>query len=157
MSLPITTIHILVLVAIRLLNRLGYEVICVQHADSGRALISKGLLRKAQRLAIRNVQQFYQVINDDCPLIGIEPSAILTFRDEYPDLVGSNLKPAALRLAKNVLLVDEFIAREAQKGKITSALFTQEVKEIKVHGHCQQKAGGINNSCFKDIIVTGKL
>ena len=73
--------------AVRLLNRLGYEIIIPKHVDSGRAQISKGLLRDAQRLAIRNVELLKDVITDDTPMIGIEPSAILGFRDEVPDLV----------------------------------------------------------------------
>ena len=76
---------------VRLLNRLGYEVIIPKHVDSGRAQISKGLLRDAQRLAIRNVELLKDVITDDTPMIGIEPSAILGFRDEVPDLVQAHL------------------------------------------------------------------
>jgi Fe-S oxidoreductase len=73
-------------------------------------------------------------------LIGIEPSAILTFRDEYPDLADDDNLAAARELYPNVHLVDEFIAREIEKGNIPRELFTREEKLVKLHGHCQQKA-----------------
>jgi FAD/FMN-containing dehydrogenase/Fe-S oxidoreductase len=126
--------------AVRLLNRLGYEVVIPNHVDSGRAQISKGLLREAQKLAIRNVELLTDVISANSPLVGIEPSAILGFRDEVPDLVPATLRKAANALAKNSLLIDEFIAREANNGRIRLDSFTQTPGTIKLHGHCHQKA-----------------
>jgi len=82
------------------------------------------------------------LINDETPLIGVEPSAILTFRDEYIDLVDDQLWDAAKALAKNVKLIDEFIAEEIANKKIDSSLFSKEHKKIQLHGHCQQKAIG---------------
>ncbi len=125
---------------IRLLNRLGYEVLIPRHVDSGRAQISKGLLREAQRLATRNVELLKDVVTTAMPLVGIEPSAILGFRDEVPDLVPERLVGAAKALAANVLLIDEFIAREADAGHIRREAFTQESRHIKLHGHCHQKS-----------------
>ena len=126
--------------AIQLLNRLGYEVLIPEHVESGRAHLSKGLVRDAQQLAIRNVELLHEVITTEAPLIGIEPSAILGFRDEYPDLVPAQLKDAAHSLAKNALIIDEFIAREAAAGRIKSESFKTESRTIKLHGHCHQKA-----------------
>ena len=126
--------------AIELLNRLGYEVVIPAHAESGRAQLSKGLVRAAQKLAIRNVELLKEVITDAAPLIGLEPSAILGFRDEYPDLVPAALKPAAQALAKRALLLDEFVAREAAAGRIRREAFRAEKKLIRLHGHCHQKA-----------------
>jgi Fe-S oxidoreductase len=126
--------------AVRLLNRLGYEIIIPNHVDSGRAQISKGLLRDAQRLAIRNVELLRNVVTEETPMIGIEPSAILGFRDEVPDLVRGRLVQAARELAKRSLLVDEFVAREAGRGRIRREVFTQETREIRLHGHCHQKS-----------------
>lgn len=125
---------------IRLLTRLGYKVSIVQHAESGRAYLSKGLLRKARKIAIQNVTKLKDIISDDKPLIGIEPSAILTFRDEYPDLVGSELKESAIKLAKNTFMVDEFIANEKELGAIDCKMFIEKSRDILLHGHCQQKA-----------------
>jgi FAD/FMN-containing dehydrogenase/Fe-S oxidoreductase len=126
--------------AVGLLNRLGYEIIIPKHVDSGRAQISKGLLRDARHLAIRNVELLKDVVTDDTPMIGIEPSAILGFRDEVPDLVPAELIGAARELSKRSLLVDEFIAREAERGRIRPEAFTQESREIRLHGHCHQKS-----------------
>ena len=126
--------------AILLLEKLGYEVIIPEHIESGRAWLSKGLIRKAKTIANKNISLLSQLITADTPLIGIEPSAILTFRDEYIDLADDEHLTASRTLSNNVLLIDEFIAREIEKGNISPAQFTQEEKKIKLHGHCQQKA-----------------
>jgi len=126
--------------AVLLLERLGYEVIIPEHTESGRAHISKGLLRKAKQIAHCNVDLLKDKITAATPLIGVEPSAILTFRDEYPDLVDDSYLKAAQQLAKNSFLIDEFLAAEMQKGNISTAQFTNKEKIIKLHGHCQQKA-----------------
>ena len=126
--------------AILLLERLGYEIIIPQHIESGRALLSKGLLRKAQIIANKNITLLSNIVTKSTPLIGIEPSAILTFRDEYPDLAFDENIAAAKQLAQHVFLIDEFIANEINKGNITKELFTTANKKIKLHGHCQQKA-----------------
>lgn len=126
--------------AIRLLARLGYEVAAVNHVDSGRAHLSKGLLEPAQQLAKENVRIFKTWVNKDVPLVGLEPSAILTFRDEYPRLVDKSEVEAAKNLGKYCFIIDEFIAQEIQKGNISASQFTKESKTIKLHGHCHQKA-----------------
>ena len=126
--------------ALKLLAFLGYEVKMIQHPESGRAAISKGLLPRAKKLANQNISIFKNVISEETPLIGIEPSCILTFRDEYPRLVDSQLVKDAKKISKHCLMIDEFLAKEIQKGKITSDLFTKEKKQILLHGHCHQKA-----------------
>ena len=123
-----------------LLNRLGYEVVIPKHAESGRAAISKGCLRLAKKYAEKNVRLLHELITDEAPLVGIEPSAILTFRDEYPELVPQEYKPAAERLAKNCLLYDEFLMREVRAGGITAEQFSELKADIWLHGHCHQKA-----------------
>src|SRR5688572_8573 len=72
--------------AILLLEKLGYEVLIPKHEESGRAWLSKGLVRAAKKIANKNIALLSPYINGESPLIGIEPSAILTFRDEYVDL-----------------------------------------------------------------------
>lgn len=126
--------------AVQLLEKLGYDVAVAPHVESGRTFLSKGLLTEAKELAIKNVDMLKKVISEDTPLVGIEPSALLTFRDEYPNLVYKTQKEDAKELGKNALLFDEFIAREIDKGNIGSSQFTQEAKLIKLHGHCHQKA-----------------
>ncbi|NCY02043.1 MAG: FAD-binding oxidoreductase [Planctomycetia bacterium] len=126
--------------AVELLESLGYEVITPAHADSGRAQISTGLLREARALAVRNVEALADLVDDEAPLVGIEPSAILGFRDEYPDLVPTAFAGAARRLAGRTLLIDEFLAREADRGRIDPTRFHDAARTVKLHGHCHQKA-----------------
>jgi len=126
--------------AIKLLNALGYDVEIPAHKFSGRTFLSKGLVRKAARLANANVSKLSALVSATSPLIGIEPSGILTFRDEYPELVDPELKLAATDLAKNCFTIDEFIATEHKKGNIKREQFTNESKKVIVHGHCYQKA-----------------
>ena len=126
--------------AILLLEKLGYEVVIPKHAESGRAWLSKGLLRRAQKIANKNIALLSPIVSASTPLIGIEPSAILTFRDEYPDLASDEQLEAAQTLAKNVFLIDEFIADEITKENISKEQFTRERRLVKLHGHCQQKA-----------------
>lgn len=125
---------------IKLLRALGYQVIIPEHIESGRTELSKGMVKKAKKIARKNVMLLKDIVNEQVPLVGIEPSCILSFRDEYPDLVGDDLKEAAASLARNCLLYDEFIVREVQKGNITSEQFIAKEQKIKLHGHCHQKA-----------------
>jgi FAD/FMN-containing dehydrogenase/Fe-S oxidoreductase len=126
--------------AIELLEKLGYEVVIPKILESGRTYISKGLLNNAKRIANRNVKILHGVVSQVTPLIGVEPSAILSFRDEYPDMVDAELKSKATDLAKHCLLFDEFFVREVGAGNIDVESFTHNEKSIKLHGHCQQKA-----------------
>jgi len=126
--------------AVLLLERLGYAVNFPKHKESGRASLSKGLLRDAKKLAHKNVDLLSKVVTEHAPLVGVEPSAILTFRDEYPDLVDENRLGEAKKLSANTLYIDEFIASEILKGHLSKSQFTNEARTIQLHGHCQQKA-----------------
>jgi FAD/FMN-containing dehydrogenase/Fe-S oxidoreductase len=126
--------------AIELLEKLGYQVIIPDHKESGRSYLSKGFVKEAQKLAVENVSLLKDKITYDTPLIGIEPSAILSFRDEYVDLVPENQRGNAQKIAENALLFEEFIAREIDAKRINKTAFTQEKQLIKLHGHCHQKA-----------------
>lgn len=126
--------------AVKLLTRLGYKVKINRSMESARTFISKGLLRKARKVANHNVKLFRGLVDQQHILVGIEPSAILAFRDEYPELVSSVLKLDALQIAKHCMTFDEFIAGEYEAGRIDRKLFTAEKVRIKMHGHCQQKA-----------------
>lgn len=124
--------------AIELLTRLNYNVKFVSHSESGRSFISKGLLEQAKKMANKNVAVFKDLISAETPLVGIEPSAILTFTDEYPRLADDRV--AAQNIAKHTLLIEEFIQQEINLGHIKASQFTKEEKIIKFHGHCHQKA-----------------
>lgn len=128
------------LIYAKLLMRLGYRVEIPKHVESGRAAISKGCLKYAKKFAVKNVQLLKDKISDRYPLIGIEPSCILSFRDEYPDLVPAVMRQEALSLAKNCLLYDEFLTKEIAEGNISADDFEDAKMEIWLHGHCHQKA-----------------
>ena len=114
---------------IEMMNRLGYEVIIPKHVQSGRAAISKGCWRQAKKYAEKNERLLKDLITDETPLVGIEPSCILTFRDEFPSF-----------MSKNCLLYDEFLMREIEAGRISKDAFSDMQAEIWLHGHCHQKA-----------------
>ncbi|MFD2825506.1 FAD-binding and (Fe-S)-binding domain-containing protein [Leeuwenhoekiella polynyae] len=124
--------------AVILLQRLNYEVRIVTHAESGRSFISKGFLKYARKAAQKNIQTFKDLIDEEHPLIGIEPSAILGFRDEYIRLAKD--VEAAKKLAKNTFTIDEFLNAEIKAERIKATSFTTESKKLKIHGHCHQKA-----------------
>ena len=125
---------------ITLLYRLGYRIEIIPHQESGRTFISKGLLRKAKKIADDNVRIFSRLVSEDVPLVGIEPSCILSFRDEYPELVTSDLREAVQKLAPNTMTIEEFIVREWKQGRIRSSQFTDREASVAFHGHCQQKS-----------------
>ena len=108
--------------------------------------MSKGLLRMARGFAETNVRQLADLVSKDKPLIGIEPSAILSFRDEYPVLVRAEMRAKATELAANVLMFDEFFQQQVDAGKISKDQFASydgdagHGKTIRLHGHCHQKA-----------------
>jgi len=132
--------------AIALLTTLNYDVKLVNHSESGRAFLSKGLLKQAKDLANKNVDSFKNIISRDTPLVGIEPSAILTFKDEYLKLADD--KVSAEKISKHTYLIEEFIQQEIEMGNIKTGQFTLDSKDIKFHGHCHQKALSNQSSSF---------
>jgi FAD/FMN-containing dehydrogenase/Fe-S oxidoreductase len=129
-----------------LLEALNYNVITVSHLESGRTYLSKGFLKEAKTIANNNISYFKDTIDDDFYLVGIEPSAILTFKDEYLRLADDKISTE--RLAKHCFLIEEFLQLEIEFGHITSNQFTLEHKTIKFHGHCHQKALANQSSSF---------
>lgn len=126
--------------AVELLERLGYAVIAPRLRESGRTWLSKGFVRKARSLIEENARLLEGQVNESTPLIGIEPSAILTFRDEALDLARNEARSMVERIGPHCLMFDEFIAREAKTGRITADSFTRKAKKVYLHGHCFQKA-----------------
>ena len=132
--------------AIQLLTKLGYKINFIDHVESGRSHISKGFLDEAKALVDKNIVVFKDNIDKDNPLIGLEPSAILSFRDEYLRLADD--KKAAKTLASHVYTIEEFISNEIKAGTINSKQFTNKSKEIKIHGHCHQKSLSATSATF---------
>ena len=132
--------------AIQLLNALNYDVKLIDNAESGRSFLSKGLLKQAKDSANKNTSIFKDKISEDTPLIGLEPSAILTFKDEYLKLADDKISAEAI--SKHTFLIEEFIKQEIELGHIKPEQFTLEAKTIKFHGHCHQKAMSNQLSSF---------
>ena len=126
--------------AVELLERLGYRVEIPPLLESGRAWLSKGFVQKAKSIINENLRTLAESVSEEIPLLGIEPSAILTFRDEALDLADPALKESARRIGEHSLMLEEFIAREAEAGKIGPEFFVDDFRTIHLHGHCFQKA-----------------
>jgi Fe-S oxidoreductase/FAD/FMN-containing dehydrogenase len=130
-----------------LLEKLGYEVRWPSHLPSGRAHLSKGLLPEAKKRAAKNVEIFTPLVSSPEPLIGMEPSAILSFRDEYPKLLRGPLAQKAQELARNVFTLDEFLFRELTAGRIGPEDFGPKAVNLVLHVHCHEKALGEARKC----------
>jgi Fe-S oxidoreductase/FAD/FMN-containing dehydrogenase len=128
------------LTAAKLFIALGYHVKLAPVRESGRIAISKGMVKRAKHIANHNVSKIIRVLHETSMqngvIVGIEPSAILSFRDEYPLLCKEDLSV----LNDRVLLYDEFICREIDKGNIRSEQFCDDTCKVALHCHCQQKA-----------------
>ncbi|EKF54759.1 FAD linked oxidase-like protein [Galbibacter marinus] len=123
--------------AIDLLIGLGYNPI-LYFGESGRSFISKGFLSQAQKYANRNTKALKGYLEKQIPIVGIEPSAILSFRDEYLRMVDD--LDTAKKLGFGSFILEEFLSAEIKKGVITPDQFTQEKRTIKYHVHCHQKS-----------------
>jgi FAD/FMN-containing dehydrogenase/Fe-S oxidoreductase len=123
--------------AIELLSKLGYDVELF-YAESGRTYLSKGFLKQAKKLVAKNMSKLAPYLDKNVPIVGLEPSAILSFRDEYQRLHDNT--QLLSKLASQSFLIEEFLAREISEGHITPGSFTEEERTVKVHNHCHQKA-----------------
>ena len=130
-----------------MLEKLGYNLEIINHEESGRSYISKGFLKEAKKVCDQNISIFKNLITEKTPLIGIEPSAILTFKDEYIRLADDTL--SAKKIAKNTFTFEEFLAKEFKNKNIDTSLFTTKPRTLKVHGHCHQKALSGTHASFQ--------
>ena len=122
-----------------ILERAGYEVVLADgKVCCGRPMISKGFLRQAREHARHNVQVLAPYAAKGWPILGLEPSCLLTLRDDYLDLVPG---PEARLVAEHAFMLEEFLALGHRQGHLQLD-FTGTVKRILVHGHCQHKALG---------------
>lgn len=126
--------------AVAVLERLGYRVLLSERIESGRPLISKGFLRSARGKMNSAVEYLARYAEQSIPVIGIEPSALLGFRDEAPDLVDPDLRGKAERVKRAGLLFDEFLAQEIDAGRISAGQLGSLPEKIMLHGHCHQKS-----------------
>ena len=119
-----------------LLNAAGYEVELSERQCCGRPMISKGLPEAARANAAFNVARLNLFVEQGYSIVGCEPSCILTFRDEYPDLLKGH---AVQAVAKASFLLEEFIVREKAENRWKLEFKRQKVKAL-IHGHCHEKA-----------------
>ncbi len=122
--------------AVRVLEALGCEVLVVDNACCGRPLISKGLLRAAQRLAERNVAVLGPHAARGMPIVSTEPSCASVLLDELPQLVRSD---AARQVAARTLTIEQFVAARL-RDEPSRLRFRPAAADVLYHGHCHQKA-----------------
>jgi Fe-S oxidoreductase len=122
--------------ATRLLECLGYHVRLVNKRCCGRPMISKGMLGEAENNAAWNVDQLAGYAENGVSIVGLEPSCLLTLRDEYPEFLRTN---EAKRVAERSFLLEEFLHKEVNAGKL-SFLSRSGKRKALLHGHCHQKA-----------------
>lgn len=133
----------LAMAAVRVLEAGGWRVRVLPIEDDGRTYLSKGLVRQAKALSDQNmrVARDWMSNNPDAMIVGIEPSALLTFRDETPDLVSSELRGVADALAERCVLVEEFVVKMHDEGRFDAPWREDRGREpVTFHGHCHQKA-----------------
>ena len=122
--------------AVALLEAAGLRVILSDTKCCGRPMISKGLLDDATANAVSNIDQLHAYAEQGIPVIGCEPSCLLTFRDEYPELVRDE---KAKKVAANSFMIDEFLIKLQEDGKLQLNLGKLE-KKVLFQAHCHQKA-----------------
>ena len=122
--------------AVALLEAAGLRVVLSDTKCCGRPMISKGLLDDATANAVSNIDQLHAYAEQGIPVIGCEPSCLLTFRDEYPELVRDE---KAKKVAANSFMIDEFLIKLQQDGKLQLNLGKLE-KKVLFQAHCHQKA-----------------
>ncbi|WP_144665489.1 FAD-binding and (Fe-S)-binding domain-containing protein [Dokdonia sp. Hel_I_53] len=133
--------------AMYLLDKLHYKVKILKGLESGRSYISKGFLDQAKKLANKNIKTVQSISDNSAPIIGIEPSALLTFRDEYLRLADD--LEAAKSISNRSFLIEEFLDKEVALGNIKADQFSAKAKKIKIHAHCHQKALSSVSPTFK--------
>ena len=125
--------------ALNVLRALDCEVTVIGPLESGRTQISRGILDRARKIAVRNIRDLKPLVDADYHLVGLEPSEILTFRDEYPDLCDEEQLDDARKVAAASFLFEEFLANETDPD-LFGNVFSGAGKKVYVHGHCYTKA-----------------
>ncbi|MCA9837409.1 MAG: FAD-binding protein [Trueperaceae bacterium] len=124
--------------ATKVLEHLGYSVEFINYQCCGRTLISKGLLKDAKKQAEKNVKTLSSYVEQGIPVVGLEPSCVSAFQDDYRDLIPGEKTSA---VADHVKMIDQFLAKEWTQGKLEpSKSFKKSKQPVMLHGHCQQRA-----------------
>ena len=124
--------------ATQVLEKLGFRVLVGDHLESGRTQISKGLLKRAKKVAETNIDRLYPYANKKIPIIGLEPSEILTLSDEYLDLCEDDQLGKARTVADMAVSFEDFL--DSRLIGDSNGLFFGRNRRVYVHGHCHAKA-----------------
>jgi FAD/FMN-containing dehydrogenase/Fe-S oxidoreductase len=122
------------------LDTLGYKVMITRPIQSGRTHLSKGFVRDAGKIAKRTIDLLHPYVSAGIPVVGQEPSEILTLRDEYLDLCSEQQLDAARAVARNSFLFEEYILRHLSSHPNDVHKFKGRAQPVLVHGHCHAKA-----------------
>lgn len=123
--------------ALELLEAGGYEVLLPGHKCCGRPMMSKGLVEAARAAARDTVKRLAPFAKAGIPIVGLEPSCLLSFRDEYPDLLPDD--PDVAVVAEHSFMLEEWLARELET-RPEAWRFDGTTRDLLLHGHCHQKA-----------------
>ena len=119
------------------LEACGFEVRLSNHGCCGRPMLSKGMLREAREAADATLDALAPLARDGLTIVGLEPSCLLSFRDEYASLLPGD--PRVVAVAERALLFDEFLAGLDLSARLQTP-FTLAERRVLYHGHCHQKA-----------------
>ena len=123
--------------AYEVLNKLGYDVIMPGIWPTGRPQLSKGLLDRAAAICNENIKRFAAFAEQEIPIVGLEPSEVLTLRDEYLDLCDDSLFKQARLVSDHAFLWEEFLSTELAASE---PLDIGKDRNVFIHGHCHTKA-----------------
>jgi FAD/FMN-containing dehydrogenase/Fe-S oxidoreductase len=123
--------------AVKVLEALGYKVLCPETSCCGRPMISKGLLAEAQLLASQNVDALANYAHQGIPIVGLEPSCVSALTDELPQFVRNK---AAGRIAANTMMLESFVGKLIEEDPDRVRFREGAFEAIRYHGHCHQKA-----------------
>ena len=125
--------------AVKVIEALGYQVIVPKVKCCGRPMLSKGMMDKARANARHNVETIYEYVESGAPLVGIEPSCVLSFADEYADMTGVDARKAKA-VAESAMLIERFVEYAIERGAALNLDGSKLPDSLLLHGHCHQKA-----------------
>ena len=129
--------------ALNVLNAAGYRVVTPRPARGGRPLccgrtfLNAGMVEEARTEARRVIETLKPYVERGVPIVGLEPSCLLTLRDEFAAMLPGD---ETAELAGRAMMFEEFLAAESKAGRLNLPLKTLGQERLLLHGHCHQKA-----------------
>ncbi len=140
---------------VKVLEKMGFEALVPDFMELGRTQLSKGFVKQAKKLANKNIAKLHAYADQNIPIVGLEPSEILTLRDEYLDLCDDELLAKAEAIAEYSFQFEEFFANEVAKRPELKKIFHADAQEVYLHGHCHSKALTGNEATLKALKMAG--